>query len=295
MRIAHILPGLVIAIAALGLSGCGDSTILLLDPDGPVARDQSFLLKTATLLMLIVIVPVFILAFWFARQYRASNSKARYEPDWRYSLTLDAVVWLVPALIVVGLGYLVWTHTHRLDPYRQIDSAVAPLEIEAVAQDWKWLFIYPEHNVATVNELVFPVDRPVRVKLTSDTVMNSFYVAGLAGQIYAMAGMRTELNFWADRIGTFTGRNMQYSGDGFSDQTFAVRAESTVDFDSWIARVRQSQLMLDGTTYDTLASKAAAMAVTHYGGVAPGLFDDILGKYRGSGDARANPSAHGEH
>jgi cytochrome o ubiquinol oxidase subunit 2 len=268
-------------VAAAIASGCDATSIPVLDPDGPVALAERDLMLTAAALMLIVIVPVFVMAFWFARRYRASNDKARYEPDWAYSATLDAIVWLVPAAVVAVLGYLVWTRTHQLDPYRPLAGAAAPLEIEVVAQDWRWLFIYPEQDIATVNELVFPAGRPLRLKLTSDTVMNSFYVAGLGGQIFAMAGMRTELNLRADAPAQFIGRNMQYSGKDFSDQHFAVRAETGPAFAAWVAQVRQSPLTLDTPTYASLAKQRGVMPVTHYSGIGAGLFAAIIAKYGG--------------
>ena len=186
----------VFAFVALG--GCGWTQAAVLDPKGMVGLEERDLLFTAAGLMLIVIVPVFVLTFWFAWHFRASNTKARYAPHWSYSLPIDAVVWLVPAVIVVAIGTLVWTYTHRLDPYKPIASKAAPLEVDVVSQDWKWLFLYPEQKIAVVNELVFPSDRPLSLKLTSDTVMNSFYVPGLGGQIYTMAGMQTRLNLLAD-------------------------------------------------------------------------------------------------
>ena len=186
---------------ALLASGCDLRHAPILDPKGPIALAERDLLFTAVVLMLIVIIPVFVMTFLFAWRYRSSNGKARYTPDWSYSARIDAVIWLVPALIVIALGVLVWSNTHKLDPYRPIDSAVPPLEVEVVAQDWKWLFIYPEQEIAVVNQLVFPSQRPLSLKITSDTVMNSFFIPALGGQIYAMAGMQTRLQLLADAPG----------------------------------------------------------------------------------------------
>ncbi len=160
-------------------SGCGLSDAPLLDPKGPIALAERDLMFTAVALMLIVIIPVFVLSFWFAWRYRASNSNARYDPDWSYSARIDAVIWLVPALIVVALGVLVWTNTHKLDPFKRLASAVPQLEVEVVAQDWKWLFIYPAQKIAVVNQLVFPSQTPLSLKITSDTLMNSFFSPNL--------------------------------------------------------------------------------------------------------------------
>ncbi len=272
--------------AALALSGCGLSTAPILDPKGPVALAERDLLFDAVTLMLIVIVPVFVMAFAFARRYRASNTRARYTPDWSYSVAIDAVIWLAPAAIVVALATLVWQSTHRLDPYKELAATVEPLRVEVVAQDWKWLFIYPEQNVASVNELAFEAGRPLSLRITSDTVMNSFYVPALAGQIYAMAGMQTRLNLLADEPGTFTGRNAQYSGDGFSDQHFTARALTQEGFASWVETARAAPARLDQAAYDELAMPTIGHAVTHYSGVEPGLFDAIMAKYA------AGPRAH---
>ncbi len=275
----------VVPLLTLGACGLLDAPVI--HADGPIARTERDLFFLAAGLMLIVIIPVFLLTFWFVRRYRASGGRGRYTPEWDYSPWLDAVVWLVPAVIVAILGYLVWTKTHDLDPYRPIAGTGPPLEVRAVAQDWKWLFIYPEQGIATVNELVFPVGRPLRIVMTSDTVMNAFYVPGLAGQIYAMAGMRTKLNLIADHPSRFTGRNMQYSGAGFPEQHFAVRAVTGARFQAWVARVKGSAKALDAAAYAALAKPSRNVPVTYYSSVASGLFAKIVAKYkRGPGPKR---------
>ncbi len=187
----------------------------------------------------------------------------------------------MPALIVSVIGYFVWTETPRLDPYRPIAHAAGALEVEVIAEDWKWLFIYPEQNIASVNQLVFPSDRPLRLKMTSDTVMNSFYIPGLAGQIYVMAGMRTDLNLLANGPSDFTGRNTQFSGDGFPDQHFAVRAATVAEFEDWVAQARRSPDKLDAAAYAALAKPSRKVPVKFYSGVEPDLFTKIIGKYDG--------------
>jgi len=229
--------------------------------------------------MLIVIIPVFVLAFWFAWRYRASNKKARYDPTWSYSGRLDVVIWSVPALIVMALGVLSWNNTHRLDPYRPLTSSVPPLQVEAVAQDWKWLFIYPDQNIAVVNQLAFPSGTPLSLKITSDTVMNSFFIPTLGSQIFAMAGMQTRLHLLADEPGRFVGRNMQYSGAGFADQEFEAIAMSQEDFDAWVTKVSQSGEKLDPESYRALAKPSQGHPVTYYSAVEPDLFDKIIAKY----------------
>ena len=259
----------------------------ILDPKGPIALAERDLLFTAAALILIVVIPVFVMTLWFAWRYRASNSKARYTPNWSYSGRIDAVIWLVPVLIVVALGVLVWTNTHKLDPYKRLTSAAASLEVEVVAQDWKWLFIYPEQEIAVVNQLVFPIETQLSLKITSDTVMNSLFIPGLGGQIYAMAGMQSRLHLLADAPASFTGRNTQYSGSGFSDQRFEVIAASQEDFAAWVAKVKQSPNRLDAATYHDLAMPSSAHPVTYYSAVEPNLFDTIIAKYAGS-----QPHAH---
>jgi cytochrome o ubiquinol oxidase subunit 2 len=267
---------------ALLVSGCDLSHAPVLDPKGPIALAERDLLFTAVVLMLIVLIPVFVMAFLFAWRYRSSNTSARYTPDWSYSIAIDAVVWLVPAAIVIALGTLLWSNTHKLDPYRRIDPAVQPLQVEVVAQDWKWLFIYPEQGIAVVNQLVFPSQRPLSLRITSDTVMNSFYIPALGGQIYAMAGMQTRLHLLADAPGRFIGRNAQYSGSGFSDQHFEAIAMSPEEFDAWVAKVRQSPDKLDAAAYRALAVRSKGHPVTYYSAIAPDLFDTIIAKYTGA-------------
>ena len=268
----------VLAAAPL-LAGCDLWTAPILDPKGPIAQAERDLLFDAFGVMLIVVIPVIILAFLFVWRYRASNTGARYTPDWSYSAKIDAVIWLVPALIIVALGTLLWSSTHKLDPYKALASENAPLEVEVVAQDWKWLFIYPKQKIATVNELVFPSGTPLSLKITSDTVMNSFFIPALGGQIYAMAGMQSRLHLLADAPGRFAGRNTQYSGTGFSRQHFEAVAATRADFDAWVEKVRQSPKTLDAASYRALAEPSIEHPVTHYSQVEAGLFGTILEKY----------------
>lgn len=270
---------LLVIAAALLLSGCGLNTAPILHPKGPVALAQRDLLFTALFVMLIVVIPVFIFAALFVWRYRANGGKGKYTPDWAYSARIDAVIWLVPALIVAVLGYLLWTTTHKLDPYKAIGNPDQAIVVEAVAQDWKWLFIYPEYGIATVNELAFPNERTLALRITSDTVMNSFMIPALGGQIYAMAGMTSRLHLVADEPGQFTGRNTMYSGDGFADQHFQTYAMTNEDFDAWVEKVRESPDSLDAAAYDTLVKPSIAHQVEYYSGYEEGLFEQILAKY----------------
>src|SRR5262245_14457807 len=264
--------------AALAALAAGCDRAVVLNPKGPIADAERGLIIDAFSVMMLVIVPVIVLAFIFAWRYRAGRN-ATYTPTWAYSAKVDAVVWLIPALIVIAVGVLVWRSTHKLDPYREIASNAPPLDVQVVAQDWKWLFIYPEQGIAVVNQLALPVDRPVSLRITSDTVMNSFYVPALAGQIYAMAGMQTRLQMLADQPGKFVGRNTQYSGGGFSDQHFEVLATSPADFDAWVAKAKQSTDKLDAATYARLAEKSRNNPIVYYSAVEPRLFDSIIAKY----------------
>ena len=276
------------AFLLLPIAGCTLSDAPILEPGGPIARAERDMLFRALAIMLVVVVPVFVLAFWFTWRYRASRAEGRYEPNWM-SRTVDAVTWIVPALIVIALGVHLWINTHAYDPYKPLAVAGEPLEVQVVAQDWKWLFIYPAEGVASVNELAFPAGAPLSLKITSDTVMNSFFIPALGGQIYAMAGMQTQLNLIADAPGRFTGRNMQYSGDGFADQQFAAVAMSSEDFEAWVAAARRSPETLDAATYAALAKPSIAHPVGYYASFEPELFERIIERYRG---APAAESAH---
>lgn len=278
------------AVLALVTSACDLKRAPVLDPKGPIALAERDLLFDAFYVMMLVIVPIIILTLWFAWKYRASNTKATYTPKWANSVKIDAITWLIPAVIVVAVAVLLWRSTHRLDPYRPIESKEAPFDVQVVAQDWKWLFIYPEQGIAVVNQLAFPAGRPVSLRITSDTVMNSFYVPQLAGQIYAMAGMQTRLQMLADQPGKFVGRNSQYSGGGYSDQHFEVLAMTPADFDAWVARAKQNGQTLDAAAYTALAAKSRANPITYYSTVEPKLFDSIIDKYRHSGHAHDAPA-----
>jgi cytochrome o ubiquinol oxidase subunit 2 len=267
--------------SVLPCGACGLVTSPDLDPSGPIAFAGRQLLFDAVSIMMIVIVPVFIMTALFAWRYRGTNRKARYAPDFSFYWPVEIVVWGVPAAIIVWLGFHLWVGTHKLDPYKAIDRSVKSLQIEAVAQDWKWLFIYPDRNIAVVNELVFPAGTPLAIRITSDTVMNSFVIPALGGQIYAMAGMQTRLHLLADKPGRFMGRNIQYSGRGFADQQFnAIATPSQEEFETWVTKVKESGDVLDAQSYARLARPSARVPVTYYAKVAPNLFDGIIAKWQ---------------
>ncbi len=267
----------------------------ILTPDGPIARAERDLLFTAFGLMLIVAIPVFVMAVWFPLKYRASNKKAEYQPDWGTSHKIELMTWIVPMLLVIAIGVLQWVSTHKLDPYRRIDRAgLPPLEVQVVALDWKWLFLYPKEGVASVNTLVVPSGTPIRFRITSDTVMNSFSIPTLGGQIYAMAGMQTQLHVIADKPGNFEGRNLQYSGAGFSGQHFTVQVMKSEDFYTWVAKCKQSSSHLDLATYSVLARPSKDNAPKLYASFEPGLFHHIIAKYMPSTNRPLHTKKHPE-
>lgn len=270
----------VLTAAALAmLAGCGFADAPVINPKGPIALAERNLLFNAFAIMMIVAVPVYVLAIVFTLRYRASTrSKAKYTPDWEGSNAIEAVVWFIPAVIVVILGLLVWDKTHDLDPYKPIGDA-EPFKVQVIAQNWKWLFVYPELGIASVNELAFPAGRPLALEITSDTVMNSLWIPALGGQIYAMAGMRSELHLLADEPGEFRGRNTMYSGDGFADQHFTARALSDDDFAKWRETVAGADNALDAKAYVELVKPSQKVPITYYSSVEPDLFKLVLRKY----------------
>ncbi|TEP80507.1 ubiquinol oxidase subunit II [Pseudomonas aeruginosa] len=275
---------------ALLLGGC-DMT--LFNPKGQVGMDERTLIITATLLMLIVVIPVIVMTLAFAWKYRASNTQAEYKPDWHHSNRIEAVVWLVPCVIIAILGWITWESTHKLDPYRPLDSEVKPVTIQAVSLDWKWLFIYPEQGIATVNEIAFPKDTPVNFQITSDSVMNSFFIPQLGSQIYSMAGMMTKLHLIANEEGVFDGISANYSGGGFSGMRFKAIATSEQGFQDWVAKVKAAPASLSIGTYQELVKPSENVPPTYFSSVSPELFGHILTKYEHHGDAKG--AAHGEH
>lgn len=271
-------PGLLLPF--LFLTGCNSA---ILNPKGQIGQDEKTLLITATVLMLLVVIPVIVMTLVFAWKYRASNTKARYEPNWAHSTAIEVVVWSIPCLIILVLAVLTWRSSHALDPYKPIESDVRPVTIEAISMDWKWLFIYPELGIATVNEIAFPANTPINFKITSDTVMNSFFIPELGTQIYAMAGMQTKLHLIANEPGDFRGISANYSGHGFSKMTF--NAQATTDqagFDAWVAKVKASPNSLQAAEYQALATNRNdhdTYPVTYYSSVQDGMFKSLIDKY----------------
>jgi len=275
--------GLILLSFAL-LAGCNT---VVLNPAGDIAAQQGNLIVVSTALMLLIIVPVIVLTIFFAWKYRQSNTAAKYDPDWDHSTKLELVIWGAPLLIIIVLGLITWITTHTLDPYRPLSRIDAerplpadhkPLVIEVVALDWKWLFIYPEQGIATVNELATPVDTPIQFKITASTYMNSFYIPALAGQIYAMAGMETKLHAVLNKPGTYEGFSANFSGDGFSHMRFKYHGLSDADFESWVNDVKAQRDALDRPSYVALEKPSAREPVRRYGSVDPTLYHAILNR-----------------
>jgi cytochrome o ubiquinol oxidase subunit 2 len=265
------------------LSGCDAGRLGFLAPRGPVAAEDRWLFIVVVSLMAIVVVPVLVATPLLAWRYRHGNAAAMYRPKWDFSWALEVLIWAVPTAIVLCLAVIVWRETQRLDPYRAIAADKPPLEVEAVGLDWKWLFIYPELHVASVNELAFPADRPVHLTLTSDTVMQSLLVPQLAGQIYVMAGMRSQLNLKADAPGRFIGENTQFNGLGFQVETFKAVALSPEGFARWLDQVRAARTTLGPDSYRKLSRPSLPDAPVHFSNVDDGLFARIIDRYRGHG------------
>ena len=258
------------------LSGC---TLDLLQPTGDIGRQEKNLILVALGLMLLVVVPVIALTLWFGWRYRASNERAVYAPKWAHSTRIEAVVWAVPCVIVAVLAVLIWRTTQTLDPYRPLDSSVKPVRVQVVALNWKWLFVYPDYGIATVNQLEIPVGTPIDFELTAQSLMNSFFIPRLGSQVYAMAGMRTQLHLVADQAGTYRGMSAAFSGEGFSDMHFDTVATSRADFDAWVRNAKRGSLAMDAAQYRVVELPATKGVPTVYAGVEPELFNHVVDSF----------------
>jgi cytochrome o ubiquinol oxidase subunit 2 len=269
----RVAGGLAIVACSIVLTSCDEG---VLSPKGPIGQAEKTILFDATAIMLAVVLPVIVLTLAFAWWYRAGNQRARYLPDWEYSGRIEMIVWSIPTLIILFLGGMAWISAHDLDPPTPIQSRNEPLEIEVVSMDWKWVFIYPDQKIATVNELVVPVATPLHFRLTSSSVMNSFFVPQLGSQIYTMPGMVTQLMLQADERGTYAGRSVQFSGDGFSDMKFDVHAVSDAEFQHWIEVTKQNGTGLDANGYLGLLKPSHADTPRTFSSVDSKLFDHAV-------------------
>ena len=262
-----------ISVAALTSASCSRG---VLDPVGPVAAAEKLILVNSTAIMLAIIIPTIIATIAFAWWFRRGNRKATYRPDWEYSGAIELVVWSIPAMTIMLLGGIAWIGSHDLEPSKPLKSSVRPLNVQVVSLDWKWLFIYPEQGVATVNQLVVPAGTPINFQLTSATVWNSFFVPQLGSMIYTMPRMTTRLNLQADKLGVYDGLSSHYSGQGFSGMRFKVHAVSPQQFAAWAQGARGTRQALDGRTYAELSKPSSYVKPIIFGGVAPDLFDAIV-------------------
>ena len=267
------LAAICVPTLLLMMTACGNG---VLTPAGPVGSGERVILLDSVAIMLAIVVPTIIITLVFAWWFRASNTKAVYRPEWSYSGRLELLVWSIPALVVLFLGGIGWISSHDLDPGKPLGGSNKPIEVQVVSLDWKWLFIYPDLGIASVNQLVVPVGTPVHFRLTSATVMNSFFVPQLGSQIYTMAGMATQLSLQADKPGVYKGLSAQFSGDGFSDMKFDVQAEAPAQFNAWAAQAHGAGPALDAAGYAALAKESKAVKPFTYSAVTPGLFDSIV-------------------
>lgn len=267
---------ILILFTVLVLSGCDTA---LLNPKGQIGLEQRSLIITAISLMLIVVIPAIAMTLIFAWKYRASNKTAKYSPNWAHSNKIEFVVWSIPCIIILILGTITWKTTHELDPRNPIVSENKTITIEAISLDWKWLFIYPEQGIASVNQIAFPANTPVVFKVTSGSVMNSFFIPRLGSQIYAMAGMQNKLHLIANETGVYDGMSANYSGHGFSGMKFKAEATTQDGFEDWIAKVKASPNTLDMAEYEKLSQKSENNPVTYFSTVTPDLFQEIINKF----------------
>jgi|SRR5581483_4804243 len=279
-----------IALPILVLFGLGGAlalylrghTVAVLQPAGEIAQKERSLMYVALLLSVLVVVPVYLLTVFIVIRYHDGNTKRRpsdYRPDWNGSWRLEALWWSVPLLIIGILSVITWTSSHDLDPFKPIDSTVKPVNIQVVALDWKWLFIYPDYNIASINLAEVPVGTPINLSVTSDTVMNSFWVPQLGGQIYAMPGMSTQLHLIAGKAGSYFGSPANIAGSGFAHMDFTVRAVSLKDFAAWTKAANRSNTVLDEAAYQQLAKPSQDNPVQYYSPVAPNLYNGVVMNY----------------
>ena len=280
---------IALLFATVPLAACNT---IVMSPFGDIAKQQSQLIVTAVILMLLIVVPVIVLTLFFAWRYRSANKAATYTPEWAHSTRLELLIWGAPLLIIIALGAITWISTHKLDPYRPLEridanrplvKGVKPFVVEVVALDWKWLFLYPELGIATVNELAAPVDRPIEFKITASTVMNSFYIPALAGQIYAMPGMQTKLHAVINTAGAYDGFSANYSGAGFSHMRFKFLGLLPADFDRWVQLNKSTGTVLSRPNYLKLEQPSEDEPVRRYANVDASLYEAILNRCVDSG------------
>lgn len=273
-RMPFLRVGLLPLSLVIFLSGC--SSAVVLHPQGAIGASEKSLILIAATLMLLVVLPAFIMTFLFAWRYRASNQRAQYTPNKDASKILEFSIWVIPSLIIIVLSILVWVDSHKLDPYKPLESTKQPLVIQVVSLDWKWLFIYPQQHIATINQLVFPVNIPIHFYLTSTTVINSFFIPQLGSQIMTMTGMQTQLHLIADKPGTYEGISANFSGAGFNGMNFKAIATSEEQFEGWAAKIKKTSKPLNQKSYKELEKPSSNNSVEYFASVQPDLFMQIM-------------------
>ncbi len=277
-----IVLGLVAAAAAAVVVFASTHTVAMFDPKGTIGLEERNLMIVAALLMLVVVIPVFVMTFVFAWRYRADNEKAEYTPTWDHDIRYELAWWAFPIAIIIVLAVITWQSSHALSPYRPIAGSVPPVPVDVVALDWKWLFIYPQQGIATVNMLKLPVDTPIAFHITADAPMNSFWIPSLGGQIYAMPGMSTQLHLMASATGTYEGLSANLSGNGFASMHFPAEVVSRAAFAAWAQGVRNATGTYGALTlpaYEALSTPSARYPETLYASIDPSLYGWIVMKY----------------
>ena len=276
LKFKAIFSSLLLFSFIFSLSGC---KLIMLDPKGMIAMDEKNIMIISVLLMLIVVIPVIFLSLYFAYRYRESNSKAVYTPNWSHSTLLEIICWTVPCLIIIVLGTITWTSSHRLDPYKPIAANDKTITIQAIALEWKWLFIYPEQNIATINYVQFPVNVPIQFLITSEGPMNSFHLPQIAGQIYAMSGMQTKLHLMANALGDYRGISSNFSGNGFYGMKFTAHVGTQHEFDTWVKSIKLASHPLTLSSYEKLIKPTENSPIQLFSPVHTDLFDTVMMKY----------------
>lgn len=282
MRKAKIILGMLAVLCSVVLIYwvVRSENTAVLQPKGSIAQSELNLIITNIVLMLVIIVPTFVILLKTAWKYRSHNTKATYDPESDYGIWGSVLLWTLPSIIVIVMAVITWEATHRLDPYKPLESDKKPLTIQVVALDWKWLFIYPEEGIATVNFVPFPDRTPIRFTLAADgSPMNSFWIPELSGQIYSMTGMITVLHVIADGPGEYRGKAAEINGEGYADMTFVAKSLSQSDFDAWVHTVKKSPLHLTSTAYNDLLKRSTNNPITLYADVEKDLFDQIVMKF----------------
>ncbi len=267
------LDALIPTTAILLLTGCSEG---VLDPQGPIGSQERTILLNSLGIMLAIVIPTILAILGVAWWFRASNTRARYRPEWDYSGRVEMIVWSIPMMVILLLGGITWVSSHDLDPPKPLPAPAGTINVDVVSLDWKWLFLYPDQGIASINRIVVPAGTPVRFRLTAATVMNSFFVPQLGSQIYTMPNMATRLNLQADKPGSYAGLSAQFSGDGFSGMNFSMDAVSPAQFANWVKAAQTSGSALDAAGYTALEQPSQSVAPYTYRSVMPGLFDSIV-------------------